>query len=462
MTRILYWNIGNFSLKRINDPSDPATSFSSQLRYRHIIDEVFMPHTPDILVIVEVFSRNSATMLEGCTVGGNAALGVWDVLVEIQEQTGNDNWSLIPPIWSGTQGFTEAVAVYYDSTHLQFLGPYVWGPDYRTASRSFPLNRACPLGQTVRPIGYGPAWPNGPGNYDPFWTGAFAQHRAFPGGGGMPTENRLAAQWEFYGANGVRIHFSEPHHRSPCYCKFRDLTVPGGRAIKLFAVHTSPGSAINATRNLADIQELQPALNEVSVVVGDFNVDGFVSGMHAYTPLLSPPLSFTMGLDPRNPLTAAPDPARQPYCQTHLLPVGEATPFGMAGLMTGTPTANIYPRFGYTGAVSRDGYTLTHKGCLDNIFTKYGGGTAPGPAANMTVVNTIVGSPYNVAPIPPAVGTLAAGLAYPSRLMTPIPLPMGRNSTAVGADWEKSLFQIDVNFGTVRETSDHLPLIIEV
>ncbi len=50
MTRILYWNIEKFSLKKILDNGTPM----SQDRCKHILNEVIAPHSPDMIIIVEV------------------------------------------------------------------------------------------------------------------------------------------------------------------------------------------------------------------------------------------------------------------------------------------------------------------------------------------------------------------------------------------------------------------------
>ena len=192
MTRILYWNVNNFSFNKIADPNNLV---AAQDRRAHIVDEVLrgLPAVPDIFVIVEVYARTMEVGTEGHPVYGNARLGSRALLTRIRAQTANANWSLIPPIWSGNYGFCEGVAVYYDQTTVQFTGPYVNGPDFRTADRTrsgawrtAPIQRACRLIDTAQPGGTpalpaNPIWTPGPRPYGVTWGNALP-NRVTPGG----------------------------------------------------------------------------------------------------------------------------------------------------------------------------------------------------------------------------------------------------------------------------------------
>jgi hypothetical protein len=80
---------------------------------------------------------------------------------------------------------------------------------------------------------------------------------------------------------------------------------------------------------------------------------------------------------------------------THLLPATHATPFNNTGGVT-DPRHNRYPRYGYMGSAFP---FLNNVGAIDNFFTAYGGGAAVGPATNITVVNSVVGTPYTSIPL---------------------------------------------------------------
>lgn len=472
MARILYWNINNFSLNKVDDPNNPADSHD---RRAHIVDEVMrgLPAPPDIFVIVEVFARTLEVGTEGVPVIGNARAGALELLRYIRQQL-HANWMLVPPVWSGSFGFGEGVAVYYDSNTMRFTGPYRYGPDFRTAGRTRtgawrtpPTERACPLADTAQPAmtpPLPPAWITGPQNYPAAWNNSLGTRV----GGGLPNERQCAGQYEFYTAAGARISFPSSFHRSPFLTTFRDLNVGGaGLTIKLFAMHTSPGFANRAVEQLPNVLELAPALNEVSVVVGDFNADSFNSRA-AYDGLIGPvggPAGpMTMLFTPDN--GGATRANRRPYLLTHYLPTSIATPNGTQGGVAASPLHDVYPRFGYMGTMGGFLFqTPTNAAAIDNVLMEYGGGTAVAPVAhNATIVNKVVGTPYaGVAP-PPANVTaeLTGGLASASSLANGIPQPNGEDSTAGGNAALVTQFQSWVNFGRIRSTSDHLPLVVDI
>jgi hypothetical protein len=475
VTRILYWNINNFSLNKI---ADPTNLVAAQDRRAHIVDEVLrgLPALPDIFVIVEVFARMNDAALEGHALYGNARTGSRMLLTRIRTQTGNGNWALIPPVWSGKQGFCEGVAVYYNATNVQFTGPYVYGPDFRTAGQTrsgawstAPSQRACPLTDTAQPamtpaLPANPNWTPGPRAYSAAVWGNVLPNRVTPGGV-LPTENMLAGQWEFYDAMGARIYFPADFNRSPYYTRFLDLA--NGRTIKLFAMHTSPGAAVQAVQLLATVQELAAANHEVTVVVGDFNVDTFTSRA-TYDALVgnvagtAAGLGMTMAFRAEDALAIR--PARLPYCLTHVLPTARATPNGLLGGVVADPTHDAYPRFGYMGSMGGVNFqTPVNTAAIDNVLTLYGGGLAVGPATNATIVNTVVGQPYGAAgAIANVTAELTGGLVVNSTLANAIPQPNGQNSTAAGAAATTALFQLWGNFDRIRSTSDHLAIAIDV
>jgi hypothetical protein len=464
MTRILYWNINNFSYNKLYDGVEGPD------RNTHIVNEVFAPHAPHIFVVVEVWSRRADVMYPGSAVAGPAQIGVIGLLEAIRLATNNNNWMSVPALWSGKAGFCEAVAVYYDQAAVQFVGPYVYGPDYRTWSNTAPITRGCRPADTQRPAGAPATWPTGPRQYDPAWTNPFLGGPSClparvtpvvdPANGAFVMEDRLAAQYEFFTVGGQRIHFPSPRFRTPNLTYFNDLTVAGpGRRIKLFALHTSPRAAAGAVGQLQNIVELPAAANEVSVIVGDFNVDTF-QNRAAYAGLLG--MGFQLHFDSN--AGGVLQPNRRPYCLTHYLPTARATPFGTAGVGPG-PTHDVYPRFGYMGSMEgRRFNTPGNNGAIDNVLTQYGGGTAVPPANNnKTIVNTVIGKPYGAVAAPPAPADLVGGYPYASSMpMAAIPLPAGLPSNALAAPIWQNTFQSWPNFGRIRSTSDHLALLIDV
>ncbi|MDQ3929198.1 MAG: hypothetical protein M3328_08630 [Chloroflexota bacterium] len=471
MTRILYWNINNFSRWKVFDERSDQQLDESRDRENHIVNQVMGQNIPDIFVIVEVYSRVREVGIEGTAMNtdGNAAFGVLLLLEEIRRVHGNQ-WCLVPPLNLGGGGQREAVAVFYNSNNLRFAGPNIWLNRFQGVGQSMYATPATVGGIFDYPNDWRDGMPN-PNNAIP----ALQQNRAsqVPGlaGGGpyMLPEYRLAGRWEYY--NGVpgtiptpfawpylgnRIWFPGYDNRGPFLTHFVDLTA-ANRLIKLFAVHTSPATAVNAVNNLALIPEVNNInANELSVIVGDFNIDTFNANENgAYTGLDN---NFAMALDPRD-ATDTVNQNRHPYCMTHVLPTNQAFPFNNTGGVT-DPQHNVYPRFGYMGSMGGQNFQqVVDTGAIDNVFTRYGGGTAVAPGNNyITVVNTIVGKPYNPAAVPAGVtAELTGGRNYPATLANPIPVPGGVNpANGVG------LFQNWANFGYIRSTSDHLALLIEV
>jgi hypothetical protein len=459
MTRILYWNINNFCRNKIADPNDNGESADRQT---HIVNQVFLPNLPDIFIVVEVYFRRAYEMHAGVPVSEASRGGVIGLLDAIRAAT-NNNWMVVPALWSGKAGYCEAVAVFYNQNAVQFDGPYVFGPDYRTVlGNAEPLDRGCPYANTARPAWAPGTWKNGPLFYPNSW-------RNPPGGGGscLPArasaipgvnEDKLAGQYEFYDAFGGQIHFPREEQRSPYLTYFIDAA---GRRLKIFAVHTSPKYAAQGLAQLQHIQELPPAANEVSVVVGDFNVDPF-DNRAAYNGLTNN--GFQLHFDSIQ--GGGIQLNRRPYCLTHYLPTNHATPFGTLGGVAAGPTHDVYPRLGYMGSMGGNRFTVpVTAGALDNVLTQYGGGAAVPPAnSNKTIVNSVVGTPYNAVPgmVPATLADLVGGLGFASSLNAAVPTPNGQNSTLGLAGFHQMVFQAWNNFGRIRSTSDHLALLIDV
>lgn len=358
----------------------------------------------------------------------------------------------------------EAVAVFYDSRNLQFTGPNVWYdrfPDdlQSTIGQAQPVNAETYGNRTDYPLAWKNALPVALDRQTTFTVNGVAR---------QINEWQLAGQWEYY--TGVRpipspipppfpknrISFPTVSSRGPFWTRFRDLAYMNGRTLNLFTVHTSPSSAKSAVRVMQDVQEMTAvAAGEVNVILGDFNIDSYSGKADAYTWMVNG--IYTMQLDPRLNHAGATVAARKPYVMTHLLPVGTATPFNTVG-QGPDPTHNVYPRYGYMGSTFPQ---LNDSGAIDNFFTAYGA-QAGGPATNVTIVNKIVGTPYNALPAPVGVtAELTGGLPYAAGLANPIPLgaPPGGLNSAFG---DTINFPAWLNFGGIYSTSDHLPLMIDI
>lgn len=472
MTRILYWNINNFSLGKIFDTSGAPQFNDSIDRLSHIVNQVMAPNIPDIFVIVEVYSRTREVGLEGTVLGSGGRAGQATLLLlDVLRNVFGSQWCLVPPLNLGQGGQREAVAVYYNSTNLQFAGPYIFWPRWVGIGQGQPPN--------VNTIGaimdYPATWRNAmPNPTNPIGALQLNRQINLPIGGGVNVpEYRFAGQWEYYTVPPAvppaipppyapnRIFFPGWSERSPFHTQFVDLTAgANNRLVKLFAVHTSPATAVAAVNNMATIPEtLGVAGSQVSVVLGDFNIDTFNMAQNgAYGGLDA---NYTMALDPRDG-TGAVNIARHAYCLTHLLPTAQAWPFNNTGVPT-DPQHNLYPRYGYMGS---SWPVLSDTGAIDNVFTWYGGGAgAVGPAANISVVNTIMGKPYNAIPAPAGVtAELVGGLGYGQTLAIPIPPPTAMPATLGGINppVDTIFFQAWPNYGRIHSVSDHLALAIDV
>lgn len=457
MTRILYWNVNNFSINKIYNTSSFGAFIEAQSRLNHMLNEVIAPTAPlpansppppDLIVIAEVFSRTREVSYQGNVnnSGSRVGLAVLLLLDNIRNRLGN-TWCLVPPLMLGDFGIRESVAVYYNSATLTFTGPYIW-----SNNGGLNLSRPASLANLGNIADYNASWRNAmPNPNNPI--GALQLNRTWnPPAGGPVNEWQGAGQWEHFLATGARINFPNQQNRSPFYTRFLDTA---GRTIKVFTVHTSPATAVGATNNIAAITDLALAANDVGVVLGDFNVDTFNNNQNgAYVALEQ--LGYAMLIDSRDGGNVV-NPVRRPYCLTHLLPVAYATPFNTTGVPP-DPTHNVYPRYGYMGSMSINPRQPNNSGAIDNAFVDYGAGLMPN-AHNTTIVNTVVGKPYT-AVAPPPVGvdaTLTGGYGYNSSLANAIPQPAGVNPAAgVGffSNWP--------NFQRIASTSDHLAVLFDV
>ncbi len=481
MARVLVWNINNFSLPKIRTPPGPPVAPD---RLNYILNQVLQQNPPDIIAIIEVCSRVREISYEGLTARGRAGQGARALLADLRAAAPfGAQWCLVPPICNGSEGVREAIAVYYNSATVQFVGPYLWtGPGAQGFSRARPPTAGFPM----QP--YDPLWAAGmPGaggvaarDVPPAVAGFSLPNAAPPAPAAPVPEACCAAQWEFFNPPGTRLFFPLPNplglpntslSRGPQLLTFLDPAPAAGavgpvgppsRILKFFFVHTSPGYALQAVNNFPQIAELAPQANEVSILAGDFNLD--TSAFNPLQPggpwdaLFQPPFNFTMLLNPQNP----PAPAvganpLVPYCQTHMHVQG--MPYGILGHAPDR-THGPYPQFGYMD------------GALDNVLVAYGAGLAPPappPVANnpngITIANLVVGTPYNADPAPPPAlvnNALVNGLAYPRQMANPLPVPAGVREpppALLGAQLAAFLgFRNWNNFGRIYNTSDHLAL----
>ena len=495
MTRVLYWNIENFSRLKI------AGGLIAANRLAYMVQAVMRGPVggpiPDIIILVEVFNRIREVGTEGIALRWTRPVGqgLHLLLAALRADPvmspggpGAPNWCMVPPLILGEFGQCEAVGVFFNATHLQFTGPNILFNLHGGIGWSQPATPAT-LGNR---LGYSPNWlPEMP-----------APGRQTVFGGVAVPENELAGEWQYYTFPPMRpipsppppatppnrIHFPNQGCRGPYQTRFTDHAHVGGlRTLNFFAIHTSPataGGAVATLPHVPPIAAVPPAvpgqLGQVNVVVGDFNLDPFFPlDFNIYNPLLAPLGIYTMLLDPRVAHAGPARPARKPYCMTHLLrgtavlpAVPDAKPYNAIGAAgPNDPQHNVYPRYGYMGESFP---VVNNSGAIDNALVAYGAGLAAPPANNITVVNTITGTPYNAVAPPPGAGVtaeLTGGMNFPSHFPAPNMLlnvppataPIGGiDSTAPAALAQEAIFQTWNHFRIARSTSDHLPLIFDV
>ncbi|MBQ4819261.1 hypothetical protein [Aquimarina sp. MMG016] len=443
MARVLYWNIQQFGINKVNSPYFNRRQIGSTLNMQQAstqrlqyIMSTLIANVPDIFVVVETSTGAGA---EGSLITAGGQQGALYLLGRIRANAAiAGNWRLVPPLILGQGGVSEGISVYYNSANLHFSGPWGW------QGAANPSDSVANIG-AGNLVAYALPWNNS------------LPAVAVPAGSNINpgiNSNRLAGQWQFRGAPplgggpGPLLNFPAIGNRPPFLTTFWEPA--GGRTIKVFAYHAPPHNpaARNGTNTISQIHEINNlGANEVAVVVGDFNVDiNSANAAGAYNNLIA--AGYARHINP------SPAPANYPvqgYVATHMKHSyrNGATPWNTNG----------YPAYGY--AVTQ--YMGNNTSSIDNILTRYGGGGIGAPA-NMTIVNRVAGSPYNrVMPIP--AGAVPGALAYNSAMVLngmgqPVALPLaGVVPGTVGA---LSNFRGWNNYGHIKSASDHMALVIDI
>lgn len=451
MARILYWNIEKFGINKINELTrkrdaggNPIATFNSVYR-KEVIRTTLIQNTPDIFVVVET-STGAGT--PGTLISASGETGSQFLLKQLRSWFPAPNdWRLVPPLRLGQGNVQEGISVFYNHARVQFTGPWGWQGD-GNPSDSVDIITKDNL------VVYGGSWTDvlPLGNVP---KGNNTINRDIP-------YRKLAGQWQFRGplVGGVApvLGFPNAFNRTPFLTTFWE-PAGGGKTIKLLSFHASPKKqqAADGTNQLSYIQEITTGLaaNEVAVIVGDFNVDLFNTYFE--------PIAY-------NRLLAAP-------------------PAGAGYTRQINPTLNVWPNKGYVCTMLRSfknakpwatngypGYEIVVQdtfSSIDNVLTRYGGGTAAGPATNITIVNRVTGTPYtpgggtptgslvyNSAMALNGLGTPAAGL--PSSLPLPPNGPSGQGGFIPGNIGALTTFAGWNNYRRIKSTSDHMGLIVDV
>lgn len=483
-TRILYWNIQKFGNDRLFATS--ATNAAAALDRLGVVQGIIANADPDILVVVEVTSGIG---------GGTGATSLLDTLRGNTTDPDRAEWRMVPLQIVGSKKNVERVAIYYrgakGTVTRYFTGPYVWtggangkSADPASVSATQYTNNTdtallVPPGTIARTI------PNS----------AAVQYRP------NQPELQSAAQIEFT-MNPVGSKTSPgkklktlPSYgtwRQPVMVSFFETDSSTGpattRNITLFAIHAPPAyyDAYDfMTRLLASTDELvaapSTAKNEIKVICGDFNLntladDGSrsvnydvlttINKVTAYKSLNSPPATTVVNANDLE--------AYQGYFATHInltpnnkkksnLKIEAKLRFLWSDNTVPTNViASPYPGYRYISSVKSTPNTYA----VDN-FLVWRASTAAGTTGNFTIMNPLVGTPFNAVLFPPSgapKGIITTGIQFanaPTNWM-----PAGVWPQAPNAD---DFVKLDAaklvawnNYGKIRDTSDHLPLFATV
>jgi hypothetical protein len=461
--RTLIWNIDNFDINKIANPAasgtEPGTTITPSVaaanRLSYILDTFEINRTagmisPHIIAVIEV-SSNLGVDARGSLAVATAWNASSTLLGEIRTRFGA-HWALIPPLQISRRN---SIALFYDTRTLVFSGPFIW------PSGSAGVAMRPGLGVTA-------------GDYPPDQQSGFVDlTRRVPAGalGNVgQLESQLAAATEFtykvgHANAGNPVDLLGAQLPSPYLVTFAEVSgAVVQRNLSLFIVH-GPGSDPKAElllQTMANMQEIGGPFGnkEVRVVCGDFNLnlmDDALVRSAGYTSFIGQAkpdgLTYELALNPLDPAPVAPPEelnGYKGYYATHTRSLRRAAYFGTGSLGEAT-----YPGYWYVGNTDKPFGNYA----LDNFLTVYGPGTAR-PASNITILNGVVGSPFNVEDPPfggGPKGTLSRAIAMAA--------PAFQNPQRVNPRNPKDNqmgFQEWNNFGRIISTSDHMAVVIDI
>ena len=426
MTRVMFWNIQQLSVNKVDNPS-PKRQRGSSVRMTNastvrmqLMSELIGEVGPDILVIVELQGGSGVL---GTLVNQNAIDAVEVVMNNLPA-----GWRCVPPLCSGGR---EGVAILYRENSLIFSGPYRWqggvGPPGNAAAVPAPAAYAAPLNGLI-------------GN------------RVVPEGAaynGNEQEETLAAQTTGWTApvGGPALALAP---RVPYLATFAEINGAGAfqRDISVFGIH-APANVAQAIPYLAELARTQeivgaPAVGEARLLGGDFNINllleppGAAQGTldPGYAPLRAPAGPFTLALVPAALPVGGFPAAGKGYYATHI----------KAWRPTFWAPNTDYPGYGY---ISKRFWAI------DNIFHR---GGAP---ANFSIVNPVTGTPFVARPAPPGYAPPPVALPIIRRAGLPLP-PAALEPPIVPTAGERISFRGWNNFGKIRSLSDHFAVAMDV
>lgn len=476
MTRILFWNIEQFSINKVYSASNQVTRGHGGLtdtvaaeQRRAMIRHVINAAQPDIIVIIEVSSGENIAGDLATPTGGLESVAQTQYSFN-QHIAVPGGWCAVPPLYVGTDGRAETIGILYRRTDntgaisRYFTGPNIWTGG--VAGTSVPPGPGAPpaAAYTTLPLPVGTVNINSMLQPTQFGAARIIPAGAQHNGGGATAENLVAARVNFDDNLGNAIDFQGL--RQPYMATFTEANTAGGailRNLTLFAIHAPPnaGAAAVYINGLSTLPDAVGPLgaNETRVIGGDFNVNllaanGTASG--AYNPLTVAPNAYRLLVEP----TAAGIPANfdqyRGYFATHIRGKHKdaASLFLWSDPATGQPS--FYPGYGYIGS----DFSPVPAYSIDNVLVW------PWLAAphnyQTTIMNLVTGTPLAGNPAPadnPPIGTIGMGTGLAG---APVGWPFAPVSGAwpgVGGAGAMTSWN---NYGRVRNTSDHFGIYVNV
>ena len=460
MTKILVWNIENFGVNKFANPSRKRPRGVGGMTYaqasafrRQVLQRVMNAALPDILIVIEVSSGDSTPNALATLTGGMD--GCVDLLTRLRAN--NPVWRLVPPLRIGQGGKAESMGVFFRATSpvaggglitRYFTGPNLWTGGYNGTSVRVGVSAAYPAAAGGNP------------DIDDMLVPGGGVPRVIPVGAQYNVgvaENQVAARTAFRLWNSANdtadggIDYGV--FREPYMVTFAEhnSNTNAVRNLTLFGVH-SPAAVGNPEvfiTYLANTYEIMTANvgTEVRVVCGDFNVnllDATGNDAQVYAPMAG----YTVLLTPGAPPPGNVDLFRG-YFTTHIKPKNKSAASRFLWSQVGNPSP--YPGYGYFGSDFVPNFFS-----VDTILVR----PAPG-APNTTILNAVVGTPFNAGGTVPPAGAPAGVQAMPSSFTNAALWPPTPNAANYNLGLAGNLTSW-ANYGYVRSTSDHFALYADV
>lgn len=470
MIKILYWNVQDFAISKIHDTRPVKRIRDENDRQYQARQQRAMSNSKDRLdIILDTMRQGDGAMLDifvlvenvaggdttGSLITGSGVQGATDLLEAIRARltfgTRQDQWMLVPPLLLTSGGTKEGISVFFNSATLDFTGPYGWGGQVAKADGDFvnygktDFKNALPTAKVSDKAGFNAGKP----------------------------QNTLAGQVTFFDGEDDPIGFPvRSKDRAPLLTTFWHKSE--SKNIKLLSYHApNPDDGPSAgIIQLANIPEMTTGLgdNEIGVIVGDFNVNVYdnETAAYAYGPLTTKAPKGQQYIKHINASGLTTFPSKGYLCTTMYatnLSSTRPAPWGNWADDIG---------FGYPG------YDYTTENSYDNILTRYGKNMTAPDNSKITIVNRVTGTPYNGLD-PSTDGAPIGSFLYTSSMddrdqdavifKPALPLPPknpgpekqgGYDMNADNAPALRTKFIMWGNYGKIRSTSDHLPLLIQV